>query len=1339
MSPPGLDEDLVQRLPLPLAQLYRRAHNAKSAQERHHAAYYLWEAALKLLGSAAVAGFLETGRTPEARLAAALENLARPAVGHWWEIVRLLTVELAEADPRFAAARDLLLGRARDDLPRAAGLDAALLAALDGKGGSRSSVRLTELFDRLVRYRNREFGHGAVGQRSAGHYEELGRALLAGVPQVLGRLDVLAGRRLVYLADLRRLATGAWLVERYELAGETPRRLESLEASHEEAAGLVPQQVYLAGKALHPLHPLVAYDPEANEFLFLNARRCQRRVEYLCYTSGRHSDRVEPAAQNALLAGLLDVPVDDARREEFLGRSQAEEGPAPAAEEPLRRLGEFELLSELGRGGMGVVYRAWQPSLGRLVALKCLLRAGDARAEARFSREIAALGRVEHPHLVRIFTSAAEGDRWFYGMELVEGATLAAVCARLQGAGTAAGSVDLATWQRAVSTACDEARRSEKPLSESTPGGGGVVLGPPAEGGGPAAGARAAGRGTQAGRGYARHVVGLVRQVAEAAHALHEKGIIHRDVKPDNVMVGSDGAQAVLMDLGLAQVADEVEGRLTRTRQFVGTLRYASPQQVLAVARLDRRTDVYSLGATLWELLALRPLYGATDATPTPELMERIQRDEPERLGRVCPGADRDLEAVVHKCLEKSPDKRYTTAAELARDLRRWLEGEVVQARRVRGWERAAKWARRRPAVAALLALVALVGAAGLGGIAWAYGRAVQERDHARSEAGRADEEARRARDAERSAAAQRQLALRTVRGVVGDIQAKLKGRPGQAGLRKALLGRALAGLKEVARAADTAAQADHETIQVYWDLGDIFLEIEEGGTAEAKKQYQAAHDLASRLAEADPGSAIDQRDLSVSYTRLGDVYLELGDSKAALEAYQKALEGFQRLALSDPASAGAQRDLSVSHTRLGDVYLELGDGRAALDAYRKALEGRQRLAEAGPGSASAERDLFVGHSKLGDVYLELGDSKAALEAYRMALEVSQRLAQLDRASAGAQRDLSNSHTNLGDVYLKLGDGRAALEAYQKALTVDERLARADPANAGAQRDLLVSYSKLGNVYLGLGDSKAALDAYHKALEVSQRLAKADPASAQAQRDLSVSHEKVGDVYLKLGDGRAALDAYQKSLEVRQRLARADPTSATAQRDLLVIYIKLGDCEQRAGEFTQAADWYTKALDIPKRFPRPGSFKQEVDEVEGRLRVCRAAAAALADPAVTLKQPEELRGPVLSAVTIALARGKEPGKAAATADLLAANAKGPGDLYNAACGYALCVPLAGDPGTKEKYAARAINLLRQAIARGYKDTAHLKEDTDLAALRERDDFKKLLAEVAAKAQEKRGP
>ena len=151
-SPLACDEDLVRRLPLPLAQLYRRAHNAKGARDRHDTAYCLWEAALKLLGSTAVVAYAERG-APAPELAERLRNLARPTLGHWWEFVRLLLPVLADAgDEGFRAARDLVLGRARDDLPRTAGLDAALRETFDGAAGARVTVRISELFDRLVRY-----------------------------------------------------------------------------------------------------------------------------------------------------------------------------------------------------------------------------------------------------------------------------------------------------------------------------------------------------------------------------------------------------------------------------------------------------------------------------------------------------------------------------------------------------------------------------------------------------------------------------------------------------------------------------------------------------------------------------------------------------------------------------------------------------------------------------------------------------------------------------------------------------------------------------------------------------------------------------------------------------------------------------------------------------------------------------------------------------------------------------------------------------------------------------------------------------------------------------------
>ncbi len=683
------DEELLRQLPLPLAQLYRRAHNAKTPLERHQAAYYLWEASLKLLGSVAIVEYAELGdQDPE--LAERLRNLVRPALGHWWEFVRRLVPILADAGPEYEnyqALRDLVLGRIRDDLPWAAGLDAQLNELLETGRGSRSTVRLSELFERLVRYRNREFGHGAAGQRSGEFYGRMGHSLLSGVAEILRRLDVLAGRRLLYVADVRRQASGRWLVERYALKGESARRIESLEVPETEVASLPhPERVYLQAPvspscpplfaALRSLHPLVLFIPDAEEVYFLNSRRGQLRVEYLCYSSGNVVEKEELGTEHReLLGSVLGVPVDRDSIEAWAERSRTEEPSEEAVDTgpPRRRVGEFELLSRIGHGGMGVVYRAWQPSLGRQVALKCLFSAGDPKVEARFAREIRSLGRVEHPNLVKIFTSGSDGDQWFYAMELIEGAELASVGDQL--AGSSASEIGEVEWRRAVSSAWTAARQREEDL---TPGSKDKASSPmPVEEKPPPGDLKPR---IPVERAYIDHIVDIIRQVAGAVHALHEAGVVHRDIKPGNIMLTQDGSHAVLMDLGLAQLADDEQGRLTRTRQFVGTLRYASPEQVLAAAILNRRSDIYSLGATLWELLTLRPLFGADDQTPTPDLMLKIQTTEPDRPRRFNPRIPADLEAIILKCLEKDRNRRYATAAELVEDLTRWQRGDVVYA-----------------------------------------------------------------------------------------------------------------------------------------------------------------------------------------------------------------------------------------------------------------------------------------------------------------------------------------------------------------------------------------------------------------------------------------------------------------------------------------------------------------------------------------------------------------------------------------------------------------------------------------------------------------------------------
>jgi serine/threonine-protein kinase len=1004
----------------------------------------------------------------------------------------------------------------------------------------------------------------------------------------------------------------------------------------------------------------------------------------------------------------------------------------------------FRRLREHARGGLGEVFVALDGELNREVALKEIQDRFADRPDARgrFLREAEITGNLEHPGVVPVYGLGAYPDgRPYYATRFIRGESMQEAIERFHKADS-------------------DPRRD--------PGERSLAL---------------------------RDLLGRFVAVCHAVAYAHSRGVIHRDLKPANCMLGEYG-ETLVVDWGLARLLDQPHGEKTTAErpilagsgsgtaptemgQVVGTPAYMPPEQ--AEGRLDRlgpTSDVFCLGATLYCLLTGHAPYTG------PEALARARRVNvlPARQRkRSVPAA---LEAVCGKAMAKRPEERYGTAKVLAEEVQRFLADEPVSAYREPLTERVRRWTKRHRTLVAALVVGLVTATAAL-----AVGLVLVNAEKERTRQALAAESAalERSQAAEKSASQQRQLALKTVRRVVYDIHARLKDRPEHKELRKNLLARALAGLKEVARAVDTAAQVDYGTIVAHLELGDIFLEIEEGGTAEAKKQYEKAHEVARRLVDADPDSALAQRQLAVTSERLGNVQMQLGDSKAALTAYQQSQAAAERLARADSQNALAQRDLSISHEKLGDVQMQLGDSKAALATYQRSLALREPLAKADPQSAQAQRDLFISYSKLGDVQMRLGDSNAALAAYKQSLTLAERQAKADPQTAQAQRGLSVSYEKLGDVQMQLGDSKTALATYQRSLAVCERLAKADPQNVQTQRDLSVSYEKLGNVQMRLGDSKTALAAYKQSLAGFERLAKADPQNAQIQRGLAVSHEKLGDVQMQLGDSKGALAAYQQSLEGFERLARADrqsaqaqrslsisynkvgdvqmqlgdskaaltayqhslalaeplartdPTSAEAQRDLLVCYYNLGYLEQQSGEFSKAANWYVRALAVAKRFPRPDFFKKDLGPLENEIRICRAAVAVLTDPAAALKQPEDLRLPVLAAVASALARQKKPDKALAAADLLAANATEPGHLYDAACAYALCVPLADMAEVKEKRALRAIDLLRQAVAKGYKDAAHTKRDADLDALRGRDDFKKLLAEMEATRAKKTKP
>jgi serine/threonine protein kinase len=362
------------------------------------------------------------------------------------------------------------------------------------------------------------------------------------------------------------------------------------------------------------------------------------------------------------------------------------------------RLGDFELVRELGRGGMGVVYEARQRSLNRRVALK-VLSGGlglTPAAVQRFRREAEAAAKLHHTNIVPVYAIGEEGGAHFYAMELIDGPSLDHVIRQLRraappGATTRTGGVGTGGADGAPPAPLD----ATGPYVES----------------GPAPAAAPAGLSSSAlgsGGAYFDTVARLVAEVADALDYAHREGVVHRDVKPSNLLLSPAGRLS-LNDFGLARLLEQPG--VTMTGEFVGTPAYMSPEQIAAGRTpLDRRTDVYSLGATLYELLALRPPFAGDRRD---QVLAQILHKDPVPPRRVNRRVPVDLETICLKALEKDPDRRYPTAAAMAEDLRRYVNRFAISARRAGPVRRLAKWARRHPAVAASLACVLLaVGAA---------------------------------------------------------------------------------------------------------------------------------------------------------------------------------------------------------------------------------------------------------------------------------------------------------------------------------------------------------------------------------------------------------------------------------------------------------------------------------------------------------------------------------------------------------------------------------------------------------------------------------------------------
>ncbi|MFO0878339.1 MAG: protein kinase, partial [Gemmataceae bacterium] len=362
------------------------------------------------------------------------------------------------------------------------------------------------------------------------------------------------------------------------------------------------------------------------------------------------------------------------------------------------RVGDYEILSQLGEGGMGVVYKARHLGLKRLVALKMIRAAGASdRDRLRFQAEVEAVARLQHPGIVGIFEVGEFAGQPFCALEFVEG-----------------GSLDVRLARQALPT--HKAAR-------------------------------------------------LMESLARAAHAVHELHLVHRDLKPANILVQGQPDDPLehctlkISDFGLAKMLDNEEMGVTREGSVLGTPFYMAPEQAAGrIAEIDRRADVYSLGAILYEMLTGKPPLKGDSLSET---LWKVMNEEPVAPRRVGANIDRDIDIVCRKCLEKDPEQRFATARDLADELERYLNDEPILTRQAGLVERGLKWVRRRPALAAIWILGLLIAVLGSASAfaGWQWLQAEAARGQAELSRQQAEDARQEAENANAGLAQQKRLA----------------------------------------------------------------------------------------------------------------------------------------------------------------------------------------------------------------------------------------------------------------------------------------------------------------------------------------------------------------------------------------------------------------------------------------------------------------------------------------------------------------------------------------------------------------------------------------------------
>jgi serine/threonine protein kinase len=838
------------------------------------------------------------------------------------------------------------------------------------------------------------------------------------------------------------------------------------------------------------------------------------------------------------------------------------------------QLGDFRILRQVGRGGMGVVYEAEQISLQRRVALKVLPFAGamDPKLLQRFRNEAQAAAGLHHQNIVPVYAVGSERGMHYYAMQFIEGRTLAALIQDLRRqhfVPTVLADTQQAAGRASPSEDADFFLVGHDDMDPSAPPRVAGATDPTQllldTGNSSARGSKATIWSTKS-PAFFRHVAELGRQAANGLEYAHARGVIHRDIKPANLLIDQHG-NLWIADFGLARLPSDLS--LTLSGDFLGTLPYMSPEQALGEhALVDQRTDVYSLGMTLYELLTLQVAFGGRSREG---LLRQIAFDEPRPLRKLNAAVPSDLETIVLKAIAKCPEERYATAQEFADDLTRFLEDKPIRARRPNLVQRFNKLTKRHRGVMwAIVSCWAIAMIVGLFGLGFHSARIGAQNEQIKDAF---EKETKQRRRAEATA----NLAFRALDEIAMDAGNAFLGtveRDERTRLRKVL--------RLYQQVVETN---DNITTRLEWGHKQLWIGSMQRSVGEKYEEVEATLRGAIRcfkeLATASPAEPYYRDLLAQGYNELGLALGEMGKPEEGLRAMDKTIELYQELAEQNPSYRPAAANYMVNK---GLLLQSQGRFKKAEVVYRQCLEPEANLTRGCSWSAILVLNQAAARFSLARLMAATGRHQDAEKAFRRTIETLTQLRDLIPDLYVSRARLGSTYHDLALLLQSTGRTRNAEDSFLQALKLQKSLVQQFPKLPEHRLDLASSQHNLAVLLKSQGKWKQADQYFCRCQKLLEGLTADFPHVSLYQSDLAKHYSNRGNYFREQKQLKEAEKFHRDAVRVYQKLIK-DKDSPDFRAELADCLINLGELLEETGKLQEAETAYRQALDIFTHLP----------------------------------------------------------------------------------------------------------------------------------------------------------